>query len=100
MTTVDQSTISPWIDVVFGTKNYEPLQSISYSPRFATAVSYVCWGTIFSEFKCEIKPPPPTIQNVTKAVVEFLDGFGEGVAIGLGFGECMKDLRGGYDNGI
>ena len=56
----------------------------------------VCKGTTL-DFSCEQGPPPAaSVANVTKAALQFLVGFTEGLGTEVGFAPCIKDIEGTF----
>jgi len=63
----------------------------------ASQVTYTCTGTIVN-FACEPGKSPITPGNITKDIREFTVGFAEGLGHGLGFDDCIEDLRAFYND--
>lgn len=91
------STFVPKVKAILG-REVTASPSVAFDPAIAASVTYVCRGTTL-RFSCKVGPPPPTAENVTKDVGDFLLGFVEGLGMEIGFGDCLKDLNVTFQQG-
>ena len=85
------ASLTPVIQAVWG-KEIVADVPVYYDPINVSQITYVCKGTTL-DFSCKQGPAPATAGNVTKAVLEFLLGFTEGLGTEIGFGDCIKDMQ-------
>jgi len=70
---------------------------VLYDSKKVSQITYVCHGTTLS-FTCEPGASPLPAANITRDVGKFLLGFVEGLAVGMGFADCMTDIKATYRN--
>ena len=84
-------SLVPVVKAVWG-KEITVASNVLYDPINATQITYICKGTTL-DFGCKQGPAPATAANVTKAALQFLLGFTEGLGAEIGFEDCMQDIN-------
>lgn len=90
----DGAALVPVVKAVLG-KTVVVSDPVLYDSRHVSQITYICHGTIVG-FSCKAGAPPLPAANVTRDAGKFLLGVVDGLAVGMGFSDCIKDIDATY----